>query len=80
MDNGCTACHGEAAQLGGFRLDSYTAITTGTNNDAEPLIVEGDASQGILIPQIQTGHQGAPHGTTIVDDLTSWINDGALDN
>lgn len=79
-ENGCTACHGAGAQLGGFRLDSYTEITTGTTTGGDPLVVPGDATQGVLIPQIQAGHQGAPHGTDIEAYLISWVNAGAEDN
>jgi hypothetical protein len=32
------------------------------------------------VPKLESGHQGAPHGTTIVQDLKDWIDEGALDN
>jgi hypothetical protein len=79
VNNGCTVCHGGGTSLGDIQLDTYTAVTTGSNANGD-LIVAGDATQGTLIPKIESGHQGAPHGTTIVADLTSWINDGALEN
>jgi hypothetical protein len=43
-------------------------------------VVAGDSNQGLLVPKLESGHQGAPHGTTIVQDLKDWIDEGALDN
>lgn len=80
VDSGCTGCHGAALQAGGIRLDSYTEITTGGNANGD-LIVAGDATQGILVPQLEADHQNGADDQAFVDDfLTSWINDGALDN
>jgi hypothetical protein len=50
----------------------------GGNNG--PLVIPGDSNQGILIPQIQSGHQGASHGTNIIQDIVDWVDAGALDN
>ncbi len=83
VDSGCTACHGAALQLGGFRLDNYTEITTGSNGAGDPLIVAGDAADAtaILIPQLEADHQNGADDQGFVDTyLAPWINDGAQDN
>ncbi len=51
----CTSCHGAERAAAGIRLDSYEAIVTGGNAHG-PLIVEGDPTGGILIPQILSDH------------------------
>jgi hypothetical protein len=56
FDNfGCTMCHFGETPRGGVRLDSHQAITTG-GTAGGPLIVPGDATQGILIPQMTPPH------------------------
>jgi hypothetical protein len=52
---GCTGCHGAGRQEGGIRLDSYLELTTGGNQNG-PLIVPGDSTRGILIPQLLAAH------------------------
>lgn len=78
FDTNCTGCHGASNQFAGVRLDSYAAVLTDGNNG--PLVVPGDSNQGILVPKLESGHQGAPHGTNIIQDLKDWIDEGALDN
>lgn len=51
----CVSCHGADRAEAGIRLDSYEAIITGENQHG-PLIVEGDPTGGILIPQILSDH------------------------
>ena len=51
----CENCHAAERSEGGIRLDSYEAIMTGGNENG-PLIVEGDPTGGILIPQILSDH------------------------
>jgi hypothetical protein len=80
FDTNCTACHGASNQFAGVRLDSYAAVLTDGNNG--PLVVPGDSGDpsAILVPKLESGHQGAPHGTNIIQDLKDWIDEGALDN
>ena len=51
----CENCHGAERGEAGIRLDSYEAITTGGNSNG-PLVVEGDPTGGILIPQVLSDH------------------------
>lgn len=74
----CTSCHGATNQFGGVRLDSHAAVLTDGNNG--PLVVPGNSADGILVPKMESGHQGAPHGTTVIQDTKDWIDEGALDN
>ena len=78
LNTNCTACHGATLQQLGVRLDSYAATMTAGDNGAT--VVPGDATMGTLMARLNAGHQGAPHGTTIVTDTESWITAGADDN
>jgi hypothetical protein len=75
----CTSCHGALVAEGGIRLDSYEAITTGGNANG-PLIVPGDASQGILIPQLRAQHHDYYMEEPFVRILATWIEMGAPDS
>ena len=70
----CETCHGTVRAEGGIRLDSYDAIMTG-GNEHGPLIVEGDPTGGILIPQILSDH-------LIVDShgihMSQWMGETIL--
>lgn len=77
FDARCTSCHSGGGPRG-VDLDSYANLLAGGNNG--PNVVPGDSNQGILIPQMESGHQGAPHGTTIIQDIKDWVDAGALDN
>jgi K319L-like, PKD domain/PKD domain/Planctomycete cytochrome C len=71
----CTSCHGSS---GGASLRSYSNVMNGGRGGA--MVVPGDSSKGTLMRKIRGGHKGAPHGTSIEQDLIDWINAGALDN
>jgi hypothetical protein len=78
FDANCVACHADGTGQAGVNLDSHASVMAGGDNGA--LVVAGDSNQGLLVPQLESGHQGAPHGTRIVQDLKDWIDAGALDN
>lgn len=71
----CTSCHGSS---GGASLRSYADTMDGGRSGA--MVVPGDATRGTLVEYIARGHKGAPHGTSIEQDVIDWINAGALDN
>jgi len=79
----CSGCHGDDVQNGGICLTSYQSVTTGGNAHG-PLIVPGDAKQGIMIPRIHEhdiGHRLLEFDEDFTDTLLpAWIKDGALDN
>lgn len=78
----CTACHGDALQLGdGVRLDSYTEVSTGGNGNG-PLIVAGDSEDAtaILLPKVEADHNNGPDDAAFAVELAQWIDDGAEDN
>ena len=70
----CESCHGAERAEAGIRLDSYEAIMTG-GNDNGPLIVEGDPTGGILIPQILSDHY--PVGGYGLE-LSQWMGETIL--
>ena len=80
FETNCTSCHGATNQFAGVRLDSNAAVLTAGNNG--PLVVPGDSADPLatLVPKLESGHQGAPHGTTVIQDTKDWIDEGALDN
>ncbi len=81
----CVECHGSERAEGGIRLDSYEAITTGGNANG-PLIVPGDPTQGILIPQVLSDHLCVGWYACEFSDrfgsavLPAWIAAGAPDD
>ncbi len=80
-DSGCTGCHGGAAPIGGFGLDSWENIVRGETSGGDPLIVIGDDTMGALIPQLLADHQDGVDDQGFVDViLSAWINDGAPNN
>ncbi len=78
----CANCHGAERAEAGIRLDSYEAIVTGENLHG-PLIVAGDPTQGILIPQVLSDHRIIDgHGLHVSQwmgetILPVWILEGA---
>lgn len=77
FDARCTSCHSGGGPKG-VDLDSYANLLAGGNSG--PLVVPGNSNQGTLIPQLESGHQGAPHGTNVIQDIRDWVDAGALDN
>lgn len=81
----CVECHGADRAEGGIRLDGYEAIVTG-GSASSPLIVPGDPTQGILIPQVLSDHEPVGWGGNEVSSflgtvvLPAWIEEGAPDN
>ena len=80
VDNGCTSCHVDGGIAGSIPLDSYDAIVSGENSSGEPLIVIGDASGGVLIPELGSSHGGGPYDAFATDTLSVWVDGGAPNN
>jgi hypothetical protein len=76
-DGNCVGCHGGTR---GVSLDTWANWMLGGDNG--PLVVPGNSADGsaILVPQMEGGHMGAPHGTNIIQVIKDWIDEGALDN
>ena len=74
----CVSCHGGGTGIAGVNLDSWAAVIAGGNNG--DLVVAFDSTMGLLVPKLESGHQGAPHGTNVVQELKDWIDAGALGN
>ena len=82
VDNGCTSCHVAGGIAESIPLDTYDAIVYGVNtaNPAQPMIVIGDPTGGVLIPQLGTAHGGGPFDTFVNDSFSPWVEDGAPNN
>ena len=76
----CTSCHSGSNPPKGVDLASWAGVLAGGKND--PLVVPFNSSDpsAVLVPQMEDGHEGAPHGTNIIQDIKDWIDAGALDN
>ncbi len=76
-DGKCVDCHGGTR---GVSLDTWDNWML--DGDNGPLVVPGNSADGsaILVPQMEGGHMGAPHGTNIIQVVKDWIDEGALNN
>jgi len=76
-DGKCVDCHGGTR---GVSLDTWDNWML--DGDNGPLVVPGNSADGsaILVPQMEGGHMGAPHGTNIIQVVKDWIDKGALNN
>jgi hypothetical protein len=77
LNTRCTSCHGAGGPFG-VDLRSYGSVMAGGTNG--PLVVPGNANTGTLLKELKQGHHGAPHGTTVIADVTSWVNAGCPNN
>ncbi len=80
----CYACHGEAKQKSGLRLDVKSEAFRG-GDGLGPSIVAGDASESPLIQLVSSNDQDSrmpPEGVRLsaaeIEILTSWIDEGAM--
>ena len=82
VDNGCTSCHAAGGIAESIPLDTYDAIVYGENtaDPAQPMIVIGDPTGGVLIPQLGTTHGGGPFDTFVSDSFSPGVEDGAPNN
>ena len=80
FNSNCMSCHGAGGGPAGVRLNSYANVMAGGNGC--PLVVAVDSSHpdATLVPQMKDGHQGASHGTNIIQDIKDWIDAGALES
>ncbi|MGQ0722024.1 MAG: PKD domain-containing protein [Candidatus Eiseniibacteriota bacterium] len=77
LNTRCTSCHGAGGPFG-VDLRSYGSVMAGGTNG--PLVVPGNSNTGTLLKELKQGHHGAPHGTSIIADVTSWVNAGCPNN
>ncbi len=76
FDNTCTACHYGGRQAPDLRAAySYSQLIDGE------FIVPGNASESLLIHQLETGHpEEGVVSQTQVNIIKVWINQGAQNN
>ena len=77
----CSSCHGGSSASGGFSINSYQSIMTGSQSG--PVIVAGDAQNSMLVQLVKSGQmprRGPKLSDTQIQIITDWINTGVLDN
>jgi hypothetical protein len=76
----CVQCHAGGTGFAGVNLDSYANILT--DGDNGPLVVPGNSADptAILIPKLNANHNDGPDDAGFVTTLSTWIDEGALDN
>ena|SRR5450759_4190950 len=81
---GCTGCHGGN---GGFFLDTYPHLMSGTSNHG-PVVTPGDGEGSVIIMKLRGTAafgvrmpQGGPYlSDPTIDKISLWITQGAKDN
>ena len=76
----CVGCHGGGTGQRGVNLDTWANWMLGGDNGPRVVPFNSADPTAILVPQMESGHQGAPHGTNIIQVVKDWIDEGALDN
>jgi len=77
---GCVMCHSGGGGRKGVNLDSYTNIMAGGNDG--PLVVpfDSNASNALLVPQLESSHNDGPDDAGFIVILKQWIDAGAQNN
>jgi len=84
LDKNCVACHGEAKEKGGLRMDSYELLMRGGKDGA--VIVPGQAERSLLIERVtlpmgqehaMPAEGRAPQKAEEIAWLKAWIQQGA---
>jgi cytoskeletal protein RodZ len=77
----CERCHGGARAYRGIDLRSYDSVLAGSSSG--PLVVPGSSATSTLVEVLVSGRmpQGGPRlSDTEIETITTWIDEGALDN
>ena len=77
---GCVMCHSGGGGRKGVNLDSHTNIMAG--GDDGPLVVpfDSNASNALLVPQLESTHHDGPGDAGFIVILKQWIDAGAENN
>jgi len=73
-------CHSGGGGRKGVNLDSHTNIMAG--GDDGPLVVpfDSNASNALLVPQLESTHHDGPSDAGFIVVLKQWIDAGAENN
>ena len=82
---GCTGCHGASGGSNGLNLTTYQGLMAGGNSGAA--VIPGNGAGSLLVrkllgtaPGSQMPLGGTPLPSTKIDSISSWIDQGALNN
>jgi formate dehydrogenase gamma subunit len=73
----CTGCHGSDTQLGGLNLSSYQSALAGGKSG--PGIVPGDPNASMIVKKQSAGGHPGQLSADELDQITKWIQSGALE-
>lgn len=86
----CNSCHNSANTSGTGFNNNINDITAAQIHDeltveasfseGLPRVIPGDASNSLIVRQMVNGHSGSELVGTELQDLQTWINEGALEN
>ncbi len=77
----CQRCHGGTQAYRGIDLRSYDSVLAGSSSG--PIVIPGSSATSRLVEVIVSGRmpQGAPKlPDTEIETITTWVDEGALDN
>lgn len=82
---GCTGCHGASGGSNGLNLTTYQGLMAGGNSGAA--VIAGNGAGSLLVrkllgtaPGSQMPLGGTPLPSTKIDSISTWIDQGALNN
>jgi len=77
----CSGCHSGSRLSGGFSVDSYQSVISGSSNGQ--VFTPGDAQNSYIIQLLQTGRmprRGPQLPQSQIQTIMDWINAGASNN
>lgn len=81
---GCTGCHGASGGSNNLNLSTYQGLMAG--GISGPAVIQGNGAGSLLVRKLlgTAGSQMPPGGTPLpsskIDSISSWIDQGALNN
>ncbi len=84
LEQRCVSCHGEEKQRAGLRLDSRSAVLSGSDSGEIQVVVPGDPEGSLLLELVASDDEdermppkGEPLTAEQIDLLRRWIEEGA---
>lgn len=81
LKQNCSNCHGGSKASGGFQINTYQTVMTGSRTGS--VILPGDGSNSYIVQLLQKGvmpRRGPKLSDAEIQIIIDWINAGALDN
>lgn len=81
LESRCLTCHGGGRTQAGLDLKSYASLMAGSENG--PVVVPGSAADSLFVDLV-TSQEMPKRGPKLTPEqvqlVTTWVNEGALDN